>query len=468
MAGRGNPRVRVEQAMSDLLEALTVEDSAAIPSAVLEFGVEDDEDPALVRHLGRFVFTLWGSLGREPREAMVVKLGELSRRAASMEGASRHVRTALDYLFLWSEADRYFHRHRLGEVGYREIAASDDHVAALSELIEGCNSGLSTQYGASMLKGMLVSIRDRSAAADLFRAARAENPEFATAAYLDHFGATYLEGGAIREQIGEIRDRRAALLDDFELLAAPAPANEASTLLLFSCDPTFFAVYFPYWASIAEYLRGDGVSLHFILTGDTAEAAEAIKRGEELLGKVSRLRRLDPALLTGEVSFSRVPLPGYVEEERTFHACARYLVARRLATGFAGRVVILDMDMAMWQDPLAFLDHLATAGRDRLAVAVSRGLPSLIPARRYMANTFPLPPGEIGDRAMQHIEDYMYAALSAPTSWTLDQNALDYAVGQIVASHGSDALLNLNALQRPFTQVPANKFYEVGQKKLAG
>jgi glycosyltransferase involved in cell wall biosynthesis len=461
-AGAGGGKA-TKEVVERLFDALTAGEAEA-PEEILDLTTKDDADPVHLRHLTRFVFRAWAHLSRTPERADGKMLQALARRSASREGVSQHVRTALDYLSLWVEVTRYF--EPLRGVGHRVIFAGDDHLVAIREKIEERGAELSTTYGRLMFEGMLMSIRDRSAAAELFRAARAEDPDFANAQRLDDFAATYFTAEEIGARHVELAERRTCVLESFEPLAEQVPGGKDDTLLLFSCDPTFLVIYFPYWASIAEYLKEDGVSMHFVVTGDTREGAGAIERALTLGNALSDLRRSDSFGLADSLSFSTVAVPGWVENPKTFYACARYLLARDVAKRFNGRVLVLDVDMVMRANPVDFLRRHGDALDACLPVVMSKaGMSSLIPARRYGAATFPVPRGELGDRAMRHIEDYMCAGLSCPISWTLDQNALNYAADRTVVEYGPDALLNIADSHRPFAQEPIRRLYETGQRR---
>lgn len=465
-AGGEIGRVSTEHAAANLLGALTSGNGAEPPRAILDFTVEADGEPAHLHHLTAFLLRVWKRMIGFSGGVSLPMLEDLAQRSAKREREiSRHVRTTLEYLSLWVEADRYFTDKRLRGAGYREIVGGRAHIVALQKRIESRALRLSTSYGALMLEGMLTSADDRDGAAELFRAAKAEEPEFAAASPLDFFASTYFTAEEVGARANEIAARRTLLMESFELLGEPPQGGGKGTLLLFSCDPRFFAIYFPYWASTAEYLRTVDVHLHFVLVGGERATAVAFERGREFGGAVSRLRGSSSETGPENLSFSRVAAPRYVEDPTTLFACARYLLAREVARRFGGQVLILDMDMTMKENPADFHSRLASAAGARLPVVVASGLPSLIPARRYLAGTFVVPDAELGDEAMRHLEDYIYAGLSCPTSWTLDQNALDYAVQLIDAAHGPEALLDIGGggFKRPFAQEPVNLLYERAQ-----
>ena len=366
---------------------------------------------------------------------------------------------------LWTESARYFHRNELRGRSHREIFESGAHLGPLRETIERCGSTLSTDYGPLMFKGMLASGHDRAAAAELFAAARDTNPEFASALALDHFAVTYFAQEEIAHRATDIAAQRAGLLEDFELLSEPTRKREDEMSLLFSSDPVFLAIYFPYWASIAHYLNYLGVSLHIIVVGEDREATAAIDRALDVAHAMARLRGFDPKKVDEVVSFSKVTVPPWVENEKSFYACARFLCARELAARLQPRLLILDIDMVMTERPEPFLRAHAAAHDAYLPFPTARGLCTLIPARRYGAGCFLVPTGELGAEAMRHVEDYMFTGLMQRDSWTLDQNALAYTVERLVAARGPDVIRNMDTPRRPFAQEHVRQLFESVQRK---
>lgn len=467
----GNADGEAERAVAELLDALEVGSGAQLPDGILKLTTDEDVLPAHTQQMGWFVYSAWKQLARrfKGRQVRGGALVRLALQGATREGVSVHVRTALDYLALWAEAGRYFTASGLAPFSFHEVFSGEDHVSGLREQVGACGSALGTRYGALMLEGMLAGIRDRRRGEDVLRAARAENPEFADTSFLDQFASTYFSRESIEGSAELIERRRTALTRDLEFLSEPGWGRRESTLLLFSCDPTYFAAHLPYWASAVQYLRTHNLGLHFMLVGGRERVAEVVGKGVEVTHSISRLRGGDPSLALERMSFSRVAVPDYVSDPMTFFACARYLLARELGQRFDGRVMILDVDMMARADPAPFLRHLHDLSGMRLPLAIGGGLASLIPARRYLAGTFPLPCGELGERVMRDLEDYVYLGLSKSISWTLDQNAITYAVEQTVARYGPGVPMAIGELEQPFVQWAAVKgIYVAEQRKLEG
>lgn len=432
---------------------------------ILKLSAQRDSEAEFLEHLAAFVMRSWKGLSGENvnRDG----LQQAARSCAAATEVSRHVCTALDYLSLWVEVERYFDEHDLKRKRFSEIFTGDKHVVGINEVIDGHSEGLSTRYGLFMFKGMLASARgDRTVAADLFAEAARNEREFAHAQSLDLFAATYFTPEQVDGRRAGAAEQYGSLMEAFKLCADLEPGGVEDTLIVFSCDAKFFSVYFPYWASVIEYLRHHNVSLHFILVGEPNETRTVHERGVALAEAIAGLRGSDARRPSEGLSFSTVPVPPHVVDKTTFYACARYLFARKIRNQRNGEILLLDIDMTLQMDPSAFLGHLREEVDGRLPVVMGGGKSSLIPARRFMAGTFLVPGGELGDEALQHIEDYILSGLACPRSWTLDQMALAYAVERVVGTRGADTVMDIGIFRRPFAQQPINRLYEDGQRRL--
>jgi hypothetical protein len=452
--------------ISKLIELLTRDDVVGIDDRILGNGPGNHVDCMDAREMTRLVYVLWQRWVRQDAEINHKALKDLVRRSGSLAGESRHLCCALDYLLLWAEAIGYARANDL-KGRYHEIFGPTEHVTEIHKRLNAVGGELSTEYGLLMFDAMLASTSDRAAAASLFQAANAANPGFAKAALLDQFASTYFSSAELRARAEEIEERRRLLLDEFQLLSEPKRTGDEGTLFLFSCDPVFFAIYLPYWISLGQYLLEFDVSLHFVLACDDHDSDDLLDRGQGVIESTARLRGVDPDLLSSCLSFSRTQVPEYVKDRTTFYACARYLVARRMAERFNGRLLVLDVDMTLRSDPRVFFQHLERLPQGRLPMMIASGVATLIPTRRYMAGTFPVPEGELGEWVMQTLEAYVYAGLSSDVSGTLDQNALAYVAEETIGRHGPDALVSVGSLGQPFVQLaPVKQIQEAGQRKL--
>lgn len=445
--------------LTDLLEGLTGTDSTDISEVALNSVARMND----LDRLSAFVFSAWAQM-RKSREVNVSMLQSVARQLGAEEEAPRHIRSTFDYLLLWAEACRYFNQNRLRFATFKDLV-DHDHAVALGKVVEACGPVLSTDYGRLMFEAMLASGTARSRAARLFQSARTDSPELASALDLDHFAATYFSADAIRARASESAERLAALTGDLRYIVEPAPREQHSIQLLFSCDAAFFKIYFPYWASVAAWLRQLDVQMHFVIAAEPSEATAVVESALELLNSLGRLRGTDPRKLRDSISFSGVAVPSWVPSPKTFYACARYLLAPEIGTRFAGRILIVDIDTRMTQDPTPFLQYLRDLSPGGTALVPARGISCLIPARRFMGSTFLVPHRAEGGDSMRHVTEYMCAGLTCKTSWTLDQNALNYMVDQVAASDGPGAVVDLGQIPRPFAQEPVRRFYRAGMRR---
>jgi tetratricopeptide (TPR) repeat protein len=457
--GRDLPARSFHSGLADLSKAFATGQSVEIPEKLLSFA-KGDTDQNHVTHVAHFFFHLWKRLQKGPGSVNAEALRSAARRSASMD-ISADVRTAIDYLVLWVEVVQYFAEHELWLTKYSDLATSDTHISGLRERLRCRGTELSTSYGSLMIEGMLASLRNRDTAATLFRAAKAENPDFAAAQLLDQSVNTYFTEGDLSRRASEIEERRADFQQSFEHLQGEIIPHRERTLFLFSCDLAFFAAFFPYWVSAAEYLREQGICMHFVLICDHAEAIAAVERALDVAATVARLRGSAPARHSDGLSFSTAQLP-QASSPKTVYASARFLVARQLNAEIEGRIIILDIDMTMRDDPTKILSSLNNIP-DRLPVVMTSGMVTLAPARRYLAGKVLLPSGDLGETAMQHIESYIYAGLLNETSWMLDQNALAYAAERVEAAHGPDSIIDVENNLRSFGQAPIRQLYRDSQ-----
>lgn len=447
----------------ELLESLTASGGTTsihgIAEAITAPDLQVQENEA-----ARLVYVLWQRWFRDKRPINRTLLTEIISLISTLSNVPLHLATALDYLWLWSEAAVHFDQSRF-KGNYYEMVADGERMRNFRLAVEKSTHGRSTSYGALMFRAMLTSIDDRDAAAAMFRTVEAESSGFAAVSPLDQFAATYFSEGEIDQQASKVAARRLAFTREWTSIKEGLFGNEQSSLFLFSCDPVYFRVYFPYWIGALPYLADQNVSMHFVVVGERSMVDSVVDSSMDLALAVSRFRGMDWQSLSQRVSVSSVGVPAYVNDHTTFFACARYLAALKLSDQRSGRVIVLDIDMVMRDDPALFLRRVHDLSAGNLSVMVARDLGSLIPTRRYMAGTFPVPVGKEGRRAMNNLEDYIYVGLASQVSGTLDQNALAYVIERAVERDKEMELIPIGKLGQPFVQLaPVKRMYETGQR----
>ncbi|MBV9861260.1 MAG: hypothetical protein JO267_03840, partial [Alphaproteobacteria bacterium] len=275
--------------------------------------------------------------------------------------------------------------------------------------------------------------------------------------------ATYFAKAALAAAAPRLAARRDQVLGSWRRLSPlPEPGQRRPDELafLYSCDANFFRIYFPYWLSVAEYLKPSGFHFHFLLNGQETEILELLSDAEALRQRLGRFRDCDPDIYADNISYSFAPLPEFCAKPVTYFACARYLFARTVSQAFGGRLIIQDIDLVFRDNPRSYFETFA---QDKFAIWCSAGLYGLDPWRRFIAITFPVPCSEQAHECLADLEDYILAGLEKAGSWYLDQNALLYFFERMVARGRADMMENLARRPRPTFQERINSIFEYEQ-----
>jgi hypothetical protein len=459
--------INVDRTLEELHRAVTVADPPHIADELLAFSGYEDDNPAHLMSVTSFVCKVWDEMDWNPNAVDRASLCALVRRLEAIGKAPDEVRAAFDYLALWAEVRYCFKEHGLTLATCRDLEMNKMWLDVIRDAVETQRSKSSTNYGSMMLEGLLTSIDNRAKAAELFQAAATANSRLNGALGLDHFITTYFSSEEIEANATEISSRRADLIETFEVLNEPR-GSEEGTLFLFSCDPTYFSAFFPYWVGTVDYLKRQNVCLHFMLVGDPSETTAAVTRGLSLAYAVSSLHGASQRAIEENLSFSTVAVPAFVDHRRTYCASVRYMLGRELSKRFSGSVLVLDIDMVLKEDPAPVLQQLRDASGVQVPMVMTRGMRVLYPYRRYLAGCLAVPTGEAGEWIMQAVEDYLYIGLSKPRAWRLDQNALTYAAERAATRFGSECLVDGHNIMRPFLQPFAKRLFLEGQMALEG
>lgn len=224
-----------------------------------------------------------------------------------------------------------------------------------------------------------------------------------------------------------------------EVLDHPA----AKDVILMSCDPRFLRSFLPYWASVAPYVRD--AEFHIIATDpQPIESALAMMRA------MAEFRGGAP-----NVGFSVAIQPSWCINRSTWAACSRFLYARELSELTGARIVILDADFCMTDDPRPWLVKMP---RDRIVVNSNMARFGLDPWRKFLGGTFVLPPNTRAYELMRIVEAYILGGLGERHSWFLDQNALTFLMDRV--GRGEFVSLATLGVQRPVREIPINRLYE--------
>ena len=297
----------------------------------------------------------------------------------------------------------------------------------------------------NILRGGVASVSDRDAARRYYaEAIRLGEDGMATSIY-DLGAHTYFSHDEV------MANRSAEMVEAVSANVAPALAERPSSHdpqvnLLWSVDVGFLEIYGPYWFGLAPYLMRQGMGFVFAVVGEADRVAAVVEESRALIEQLARFHRLpDPSSYARAFTFVQVDLPPGVGQAKTFYACARMLVAERLLDAGDRPVLMLDADFTAHDPVEPYVRQLSAAD---LAVSTIRGLGVLWPWRRTIANVVWLKPCADSRKLLSHASDYITAGLGTTPSWTLDQNALSYAVEMM----GDTPILNAQDVRRPFAQ----------------
>ena len=242
-------------------------------------------------------------------------------------------------------------------------------------------------------------------------------------------------------------------------------SQNAQLLLVMSCEQKYLQIYLPYWLSVADYLKPEGFCFHFVIIDDSDEAAALIDDAESLSQALARFRGNARASSGRNVSFSSIAKPSWCASVGSLAACARLLYARQISERTGMRVITLDIDFWMTDDPATWFAALPT---ENIALAPIRVKWSVDPWRRFGAGTYVLPHDELAFALSRRVEDYLLRGLGESNSWYLDQNALAYLYESVAKENGAleGSLVSLETLEpikRPFEGFGIHALFEKRQ-----
>lgn len=322
-------------------------------------------------------------------------------------------------------------RHPGLEILARTIEVLEDHLSRYPERFESDGA----QIAALNLKGQVLSIQDRSMAAECFAKMRDRDVNGVIGRfYLDMGANTYYQfsdvcGSEIDNRLDSIRDGASLCLSS---------ERRADWCILVSVDPHFFRIYAPLLYFYAQQLPT--YDFHFLLVGSDEDIDLLEEEGRAYANSLGALNRCGSP---SNVYFSRARVPGFVQNERTFFACVRFLFVDRYLELYP-HVYVMDADVFLESDPRPFFEKLSA---EAIVLPVTDGLAGLSPWRRHLAGNVSLRANDITLSAIQFLQMYLARGLSDRESWMLDQNAWT-----CVAERFPDAIKNMNEFARPIVQ----------------
>lgn len=218
---------------------------------------------------------------------------------------------------------------------------------------------------------------------------------------------------------------------------SPIPALAGSDqAIVIAMDPNFFRIYGPMVLMNAQQVRE--IDFVLLLCASPEESEEVTEDALVFLEGLSRLNR-QPG--PGHIHLHDTPVPDWVVDRTTFYACARFLALPQLLSQYRS-VYAIDADLLMRNDPAPFMKSISG-----LPMSAPRNLGSIsvAPWRRYMAGNFVASSALSESPALTDLLAYISAGLGQKQAWTLDQNALSFAIER----SGSGVFSPLDDFARP-------------------
>jgi hypothetical protein len=450
------------RAVQELQHALCSAVDERLPRAILGVrlsGGDDDRDikealRQLILHTT--VLNPFNDTG-EFRFGNINALYHRSREA----GCTEHVVEVLNYLRLYQALVELI-RPLIADVndvwfGHRVLPNAADEFVGAVESLENFDRTLMSSL---LVLGKLHGLRDRAEARRMFVRSKPGLDAY-IGVFMGELGArTYLDRSVLERNEALIAERRASLVGSWCRYGQICPAD-TRFLVLMSCDQRFFEIYFPYWLSVAEYLRTFGFAFHFIVTEPPKNASRLVNDAVGLRSALRRFRGYRTSGFSRNVSFSSVGAPAWCPRPRTFSACARFLYAREVVEQAEMPVLVQDMDFHLAWDPRPWFRSLPS---DKICLTSSRVAISIDPWQKFRGGAYGFPALDGALTAATWLEDYLLYGLGDEHSWFLDQNALSFLYervdGEGLAGNLLFSLDDLRPLLRPSAESAAHPLWE--------
>jgi hypothetical protein len=355
---------------------------------------------------------------------------------------------------MWSNLKFYLTQVLIIKDKFRELSLDETHFDLLKKQLSA-NSSLtdfikrqiehadkSSLQLAYVLSGCLHSLLgERSTAASKFQKAINFETDFILDFKFDLGAHTYKELGSIKDFKNEIN------------FVSDANYAERDMTILISLDVKFLRYYAAsmFYAIIAlkKY------HFHFHVVGEQVGAISTITRAMKLFDDMVEFRR--PENSPQKPSFSTETCPTFVKDPKTFYACARFIRAVFFMEHFNSDLFIIDADMFIDNDISPYLNKLQQYD---MTLPYTMGMMNLYPWRRIMAGNVYMKNKDMSKRFMNKVRQYILQNIENPVSWTLDQNALDFAYQELFEDEQDINIGNSALFSRPMYQPSIRKLIE--------
>lgn len=439
-----------ESAIHNLLDVLTDNTPISETDANILKEISDDTDPRAMRACARIVYRAherWESF----REFYWDRLEEIDALAANSGTPVGYFVTYVRVLKIFADALRHGRHKSFTALGPDKEKIIGQLHESLGKL-ESCNPSALVIL---LAQAKIESLTSRGKAAELFRKAEITGKNFLDAFELDRGVSTYFSVDDVEavelESVPSIREK---ISNERDVRLSDLPQPHIN--LVWSVDPNFLRIHGAHWLNLAPFLLSSGIGMVIIVLGPKEECETAIEDARSLARALFAYRcNRDGNKYAQAIHFVPVEVPDYVSDKKTFFASARYLFAKDIMDALDTPILVLDIDMTL-KDPLG--SFIESSKNYDFACPLSVGIAGIYPWRRSMAGTvfFNNAP-EVRD-ILRDIARYVRAGLEKPSNWTLDQNALSFAIERATAQ--GKKFLDYNTVRRPIAQDAARVLFE--------
>ncbi|EKF39813.1 hypothetical protein NA8A_24014 [Nitratireductor indicus C115] len=340
----------------------------------------------------------------------------------------------------------------LKAVGHARSSAKDIIEANVSDKLKSTVRRIADEYPSHLAKGLaeakLASLYSRQEARAIYSHLLSDSEFLPSAIQAEIGAATYFASNELPDE--PFRD------EDFQARLSEALAGEdREAFLVLSVDPVFLRHHGTAWFNLAPYLQLQNIGLVFIVAGDTNETSAVIDEASQFVRMAVSFHGGDPTAYSRAAMFVPCAVPTGVADHKTFFACARYLLLPAILTATNRPALVVDVDMALRSDLLPFLKKLREAD---FSTPFSKGLHALFPWRRYMAGTTYFGESHAAANVARDLSRYISRGLGEADSWTLDQNAMTFAVEHALEQGAN--VVDANTLGRPLFQEAIRSMFE--------
>ena len=190
--------------------------------------------------------------------------------------------------------------------------------------------------------------------------------------------------------------------------------------VILSVDVKFFKLYTPVLFSLSPYFSTD-ITFHIFIVG-TEEEADTCKN---LFNSFQDTIFSFTGKRTNAFLY-HVEQPDCVKETSTLAACSRYMFAGDILD-LHSSVYIMDADLIIKNNIITYFKNMSKIKED-IVIPGPVCYPVPYPWRRYIANNVYIKSNQKIKKFLDTVFLYCIHGLQLSNSWTLDQNALTYAL----------------------------------------